>query len=98
MTAPGGAGRDKSDGLSRAEIRCGFHAIQAEAKRKQEAAVRRKQKEAVKRAVREDEARIAEAKRYHDIGVFETILLNLLHHVIVLVVLWVKARCRVILE
>ncbi|CBN79756.1 conserved unknown protein [Ectocarpus siliculosus] len=55
--------RDKSDGLSRAEIRCGFHAIQAEAKRKQEAAVRRKQKEAVKRAIREDEARIAEAKR-----------------------------------
>ncbi|CAM9152661.1 unnamed protein product, partial [Ectocarpus sp. 13 AM-2016] len=55
--------RDKSDGLSRAEIRCGFHAIQAEAKRKQEAAVRRKQKEAVKKAIREDEARIAEAKR-----------------------------------
>lgn len=56
--------RDKSEGLSRAEIRCGFHAIQAEAKRRQEATARRKRHEALRREARENEARKAEAARY----------------------------------
>lgn len=57
------AGRDKSDGLSRAEIRCGFHAIQAEAKRRQEAAARRKRNEALRKEARVREARKAEEAR-----------------------------------
>lgn len=63
MCAALGTGRDKSDGLSRAEIRCGFHAIQAEAKRRQEAAARRKRHEALRKEAREEEARKAEAAR-----------------------------------
>ncbi|CAN0023315.1 unnamed protein product, partial [Scytosiphon promiscuus] len=55
--------KDKSDGLSRAEIKCGFHAIQAEAIRQQEAAARRRRREALRREAREEEARNAEAAR-----------------------------------
>lgn len=62
LVAPGVL-RDKNDGLSRAEIRCGFHAIQAEAKRRQEAAARRKRNEALRREAMEKEAREAEAAR-----------------------------------
>eukprot|EP00752_Nemacystus_decipiens_P007651 g6840.t1 len=55
--------KDQSDGLSRAEIRCGFHAIQAEAKRRNEAAARRKRHEALRQEAREKEARKAEEAR-----------------------------------
>lgn len=61
-----GVDRDKSDGLSRAEIRCGFHSIQAEAKRRKEAVARRKRKETLRKEAREKEARKAEAERYEE--------------------------------
>lgn len=77
-----GPRRDKSDGLSRAEIRCGFHAIQAEAKRQQEAAARRKRHEALRKEAREKEARMAEAARCEERlvdareGAAETLIAN----------------------
>ena len=57
------ATRDNDEGLSRAEIRCGFHAIQAEAKRRLEAASWRKRQEVLRKAARDAEARRAEEDR-----------------------------------